>query len=243
MIYDLEIKRIYRKYWCLWAFHKILSLVWGIITLLADFLCWQASITLFSHIYDSEVQHKSVLHSCGINAKDFLFKIHLTSIRQISIISQSIHSMIPASHHIHILYFLQCSSQCFNKCINVWLLLLLSCLSCVWLCVTPKTAAHQAPLSLRFSRQEHWSGLPLLGWYKSNYGFALLNFAIWYWNAFLNVVILYIILKYISCFIFFTSELLLDVTLYVFLDYGNNVRQKKKKENSSEFFNQLQNGL
>ena len=25
---------------------------------------------------------------------------------------------------------------------------------------TPWTAAHQAPLSLGFSRQEHWSGLP-----------------------------------------------------------------------------------
>ena len=30
----------------------------------------------------------------------------------------------------------------------------------VRLCVTPQTAAHQAPLSLGFSRQEHWSGLP-----------------------------------------------------------------------------------
>ena len=30
----------------------------------------------------------------------------------------------------------------------------------VRLCVTPETAAHQAPLSLGFSRQEHWSGLP-----------------------------------------------------------------------------------
>ena len=73
------------------------------------------------------------------------------------------------------------------------LLLLLSCFSRVWLCVTPSTAthqrilewaaisvsnacmhakslqscpttpqmaAHQAPLSLGFSRQEHWSRLP-----------------------------------------------------------------------------------
>ena len=40
------------------------------------------------------------------------------------------------------------------------LLLLLSCLSCVWLCATPQTAAHQAPPPLGFSRQEHWSGLP-----------------------------------------------------------------------------------
>ena len=30
----------------------------------------------------------------------------------------------------------------------------------VWLCATPETAAHQAPPSLGFSRQEHWSRLP-----------------------------------------------------------------------------------
>ena len=40
------------------------------------------------------------------------------------------------------------------------LLLLLSCFSHVRLCATPEMAAHQAPLSLGFSRQEHWSGLP-----------------------------------------------------------------------------------
>ena len=42
------------------------------------------------------------------------------------------------------------------------LLLLLSHFSHVWLCVTPEMAAHQAPPSLGFSRQEHWSGLPFL---------------------------------------------------------------------------------
>ena len=36
---------------------------------------------------------------------------------------------------------------------------LLSHFSRVRLCVTPETAAHQAPRSLGFSRQEHWSGL------------------------------------------------------------------------------------
>ena len=39
-------------------------------------------------------------------------------------------------------------------------LLLLSRFSRVGLCATPETAAHQAPPSLGFSRQEHWSGLP-----------------------------------------------------------------------------------
>ena len=40
------------------------------------------------------------------------------------------------------------------------LLLLLSHFSRVRLCVTPSTAAHQAPPSLGFSGQEHQSGLP-----------------------------------------------------------------------------------
>ena len=40
------------------------------------------------------------------------------------------------------------------------LLLLLSRFSRVRFCATPETAAHQAPPSLGFSRQEHCSGLP-----------------------------------------------------------------------------------
>ena len=34
-------------------------------------------------------------------------------------------------------------------------------LGCVWLLVSPWTAAHQAPPSMGFSRQEYWSGVPL----------------------------------------------------------------------------------
>ena len=47
-----------------------------------------------------------------------------------------------------------------EQMISICMLLLLSHFSCVRLCVTPETEAHQAPLSLGFSRQEHWSGLP-----------------------------------------------------------------------------------
>ena len=46
------------------------------------------------------------------------------------------------------------------KHIFMYMLLLLSYFSRVRLCVTPQTAAHQAPPSLALSRQEHWSGLP-----------------------------------------------------------------------------------
>ena len=44
--------------------------------------------------------------------------------------------------------------------LRLLLLLLLSHFSRVRLCVTQWTTAHQAPPSLGFSRQEHWSGLP-----------------------------------------------------------------------------------
>ena len=37
---------------------------------------------------------------------------------------------------------------------------MLSHFNCVQLFVTPWTIAHQAPLSMRFSRQEYWSGFP-----------------------------------------------------------------------------------
>ena len=47
-----------------------------------------------------------------------------------------------------------------GKPVSLLLLLLLSRFSRVQLCATPQMAAHQAPLSLGFSRQEHWSGLP-----------------------------------------------------------------------------------
>ena len=67
------------------------------------------------------------------------------------------------------------AGRCFNLCATredpeyrtsikkdevVMLLLLLSRYSRVRPCATPQTAAHQAPPSLGFSRQEHWSRLP-----------------------------------------------------------------------------------
>ena len=47
-----------------------------------------------------------------------------------------------------------------NISFRKYLLLLLSRFSRVRLCAIPETAAHQAPPSLGFSRQEYWSGLP-----------------------------------------------------------------------------------
>ena len=52
-----------------------------------------------------------------------------------------------------------CFLLCCQICMLLLLLLLLRCFSRVQLCVTPWTAAHQAPLSTGVSRQEYWSGL------------------------------------------------------------------------------------
>ena len=59
-------------------------------------------------------------------------------------------TFLPRSKHLLISWLLSPSA----------VILLLNHFSCVRLCVTPQTAAHQASLSLGFSRQEHWSGLP-----------------------------------------------------------------------------------
>ena len=45
-------------------------------------------------------------------------------------------------------------------CVCVCVCVMLSCFSCVRLCATLWTVSHQAPLSMGFSRQQYWSGLP-----------------------------------------------------------------------------------
>ena len=51
-----------------------------------------------------------------------------------------------------------------GECLTIWgqtrTVMVLSHFSRVRLCATPWMAAHQAPPSLGFPRQEHWSGLP-----------------------------------------------------------------------------------
>ena len=54
-------------------------------------------------------------------------------------------------------------TSCFLGQGHVTLVCVLSHFSCVRLFAAPWTVAHQAPLSMRFSRQEYWSGLPSSG--------------------------------------------------------------------------------
>ena len=72
-------------------------------------------------------------------------------------------------------YFLEKVPQPLNSCVSLentfytlieylcslFMLLLFSCSTkCVWVFATPWTVTCQAPLSMGFSRQEYWSGLP-----------------------------------------------------------------------------------
>ena len=57
-------------------------------------------------------------------------------------------------------FFIHSSIDGHLGCFHVLLLLLLSRFSRVRLCATPWTMARQVPLSIGFSRQEYWSGLP-----------------------------------------------------------------------------------
>ena len=49
-----------------------------------------------------------------------------------------------------------------GRCLKILEIPSMKLLSCVRLFATPWTAAHQAPPSVGFSRQEYWSGLPFL---------------------------------------------------------------------------------
>ena len=53
-----------------------------------------------------------------------------------------------------------CVCVCARVCVCVCERVCVCTLSHVQLFVTPWSVAHQAPLSVGFSRQEHWSGLP-----------------------------------------------------------------------------------
>ena len=64
-----------------------------------------------------------------------------------------VHSLTP---YAYLSLFLKCISSCHSACATS----VPSCFSHVRLFVTPWTVAHQDPLSMGFSRQGYWSGLP-----------------------------------------------------------------------------------
>ena len=88
------------------------------------------------------------------------------------------------SHYFSLFFFFHLCWRALWECVSkrntvsTVMLLLLSRLSHVRLCATLWTAAHQAPLSTGFCRQEYWSGLPFsspihshTAWLKRNLTF------------------------------------------------------------------------
>ena len=64
-------------------------------------------------------------------------------------------------------------------------------LSTVWLLATPWTAAHQAPPSMGFSRQEYWSGLP----FRSPTSVWVTGFSVW---IFVDITLFYLFCYFIK---------------------------------------------
>ena len=61
------------------------------------------------------------------------------------------------------LFMCECVWYAHKSCMKGYMhVCMLSCFSRIWFFVTPWTIAHQAPLSMGFSRQEYWNGLPNL---------------------------------------------------------------------------------
>ena len=117
---------------------------------------WTAVFTLFDPAYGQswlvwycdlqEEIHSWPLNEVGLNCMGPI--IHgLFSINIIPVFS--FHRSLNVGKHL-------CSIKDLNVCVCA------QSLSCVRLIVTPRTAACQVPLSIGFSRQEYWSGLPFL---------------------------------------------------------------------------------
>ena len=73
-------------------------------------------------------------------------------------LNKNINSII----HNSLLHTSELLCVCAHVCVHVCVC---TCVPVAQLCLThcnPWTVAHQAPLSMEYSRQEHWSGLPFL---------------------------------------------------------------------------------
>ena len=92
-------------------------------------------------------QGASLWHKRGSGAGDRSGQVHWDPWWRTVCISNKVHSLV-----------LRETGDCW-LCDSVTLCICV-CLSPVWLFATPWTAAHQAPLSMGFFRQEYWSGVP-----------------------------------------------------------------------------------
>ena len=122
----------------------------------------KASIPLCSAFFIVQLSHPymTIGKTIALTRRTFVGKVMSLLF---NMLSRMVITFLPRSKHL-LISWLQSPSAVIlepNSLVTLMLLfLLLSCFSSIRLCATPETAAHQAPLSLGFSRQEHWSGLP-----------------------------------------------------------------------------------
>ena len=137
------------------------------------FLTW-----FFNHCLESfAFRLKNFLYSCGSAVSElsqilfiwewlyFTFNLKTISLDIKFLVDSSPHLlalqiMLSRSQGIHSLCFFTLwphHAACGILAPSAWVL---SRCPCVWPCVTPWAIAHQDPLSVGFSRHQHWSGMP-----------------------------------------------------------------------------------
>ena len=110
---------------------------------------WLVTTEIVSKGFSEKVTHI-------IRKKSFLCKLyHWLDVGLWESTSLSILHLIYKEAGLNILQLLRFLSFCDSSIFCA----VLSRLSCVWLFASPWTVAHQASLSMGFSRQEYWSGL------------------------------------------------------------------------------------
>ena len=109
---------------------------------------------------------KESLSEPGCATLNFFYETNCTKCCEVRLASHSLYLFLTNKDSIFVHTWSRKNSQ---KSYALWVCLqvyfepcVLSHFSHVWLFATPWTVACQAPLSMGFSRQEYWSGLPFL---------------------------------------------------------------------------------
>ena len=96
------------------------------------------------HIEANFLKNRKKNFLCNENSWDLLFQ----------------HYIYIYTHTHRRMYIMYCNVSYIYPVLHYIPVCTLSCSSCVWLFATLWAVAYQIPLSLEFSRQEYWSGLP-----------------------------------------------------------------------------------
>ena len=114
---------------------------------------WTSIIFTMSNVYF----HCNITKRCFRDLALFHYTQFTSTAQSCPTLCDPVNTTLPQKH---VFLVLLCEYSILLLLLLLLLLPLLSDFSRVRLCATPQMAAHQAPLSLGFSRQEYWRGLP-----------------------------------------------------------------------------------